>query len=132
MRGDFGEWPVWSAVVMPWRPKAGAGVTPRDAIGIPCERKDFTPAEVCDADGSFASGTLGKQASMRMMYGHPLPSVMGSISSMPRETDLESVATWPDLENRELAKRNALTRTMQGTAAKRLGTQMDCPVAISW
>ncbi len=63
-----------------------------DAHGIPCEQKDFTLAEVYDADEAFVTGTFGGLTPVRMVDGRPLSSVMGPISSKLREAYLEYAA----------------------------------------
>ncbi|MXX89954.1 MAG: aminotransferase class IV [Boseongicola sp. SB0677_bin_26] len=64
-----------------------------DSHGIYCEQKDFTLAQVYDADEAFVTGTFGGLTPVRMVDGHPMPSVMGPISSMLREAYLEYAAT---------------------------------------
>lgn len=64
-----------------------------DILGIPCEQKDFTLAQVYDADEAFATGSFAGLTPVSMVDGRALPNVMGEVSRKLREAYLEYAKT---------------------------------------
>lgn len=64
-----------------------------DILGIPCEQKDFTLAQVYDADEAFATGSFGGLTPISRVDGRDMPVVMGPISTQLREAYLDYAKT---------------------------------------
>ena len=61
--------------------------------GIPCHQKDFTLAQVYDADEVFVTGSFGGLTPVSKVDGRDIATIMGPVSTQLREAYLEYAKT---------------------------------------
>ena len=64
-----------------------------DRLGIPCEERDFSLAQVYDADEVFVTGSFGGLTPVAMVDGRKIRQIMGPVSTRLREAYIDYAKT---------------------------------------